>query len=67
MAGLRGVRTSRFGRALVTVRDNEAAAASFGVDLRLRLGAFALSGAIAALAGGLFVHHERAFDPRPTR
>jgi branched-chain amino acid transport system permease protein len=64
MAGLRGVRTSRFGRALVALRDNEAAAASFGVDpLRLRLGAFALSGAIAALAGGLFVHHERAFDP----
>ena len=58
------MRTSRFGRALVALRDNEAAAASFGVDpLRLRLGAFALSGAIAALAGGLFVHHERAFDP----
>ncbi len=64
VVGLRGVRTSRFGRALVAVRDNEAAAASYGVDpVRLRLGAFALSGAIAALAGGLFMHHERAFDP----
>ena len=62
--GLRGVRTSRFGRALVAVRDNEAAAESYGVDpVRLRLAAFSLSGAIAALAGGLFVHHERAFDP----
>jgi branched-chain amino acid transport system permease protein len=62
--GLRGVRTSRFGRALVAVRDNEAAAESYGVDpVRLRLAAFSLSGAVAALAGGLFVHHERAFDP----
>ena len=62
--GLRGVRTSRFGRALVGVRDNEAAAESYAVDpIRLRLVAFSLSGAIAALAGGLFVHHERAFDP----
>ena len=61
--GLRGVRTSRFGRALVGVRDNEAAAESYAVDpIRLRLVAFSLSGAIAALAGGLFVHHERAFD-----
>ena len=62
--GLRGVRTSRFGRALVALRDNEAAAESYALDpLRVRLAAFALSGAIAALAGGLFVHHERAFDP----
>jgi branched-chain amino acid transport system permease protein len=63
-AGLRGVRSSRFGRALVALRDNEPAAESYAVDpLRLRLAAFALSGAVAALAGGLFVHHERAFDP----
>jgi ABC-type branched-subunit amino acid transport system ATPase component/ABC-type branched-subunit amino acid transport system permease subunit len=61
--GLRGVRTTRFGRALVGVRDNEAAAEAYGVDpVRLRLAAFSLSAAIAALAGGLFVHHERAFD-----
>ncbi|MBN2624162.1 MAG: hypothetical protein JXA83_12360, partial [Acidimicrobiales bacterium] len=64
IVGLRGVRAGRFGRALVAARDNEAAAESFAVDpLRLRLGVFALSGAVAALAGGLFVHHERAFDP----
>ncbi len=64
MAGLRGVRAGRFGRALVALRDNEPAAESYAIDpLRLRLAAFALSGAVAALAGGLFVHHERAFDP----
>jgi branched-chain amino acid transport system permease protein len=61
--GLRGVRASRFGRALVGLRDNQPAAESYGVDpVRVRLTAFALSGAVAALAGGLFVHHERAFD-----
>ena len=64
MLGLRGVRAGRFGRALVGVRDNEAAAESYAVDpVRLRLAAFSLSAAVAALAGGLFVHHERAFDP----
>jgi ABC-type branched-subunit amino acid transport system ATPase component/ABC-type branched-subunit amino acid transport system permease subunit len=64
MAGMRGIRSSRFGRALVALRDNEPAAESYGVDpVRARLTAFALSGAVAALAGGLFVHHERAFDP----
>jgi branched-chain amino acid transport system permease protein len=61
---VRGLRTSRFGRALVALRDNDRAARSYGIDLvRVRLAAFALSGAIAALAGGLFVHHQQAFDP----
>ncbi|HEX6423271.1 MAG TPA: ATP-binding cassette domain-containing protein [Acidimicrobiales bacterium] len=64
VAGMRGVRSSRFGRALVALRDNEPAAESYGIDpVRVRLTAFALSGAVAALAGGLFLHHERAFDP----
>ncbi|HKY68102.1 MAG TPA: ABC transporter permease, partial [Acidimicrobiales bacterium] len=61
--GVHGLRRSRFGRALVGVRDNEAAAEAYGVEpVRLRLAAFSLSAAIAALAGGIFVHHERAFD-----
>jgi ABC-type branched-subunit amino acid transport system ATPase component/ABC-type branched-subunit amino acid transport system permease subunit len=64
LGALRGVRTSRFGRALVALRDNQAAAEAYAVDpLRLRLTAFALSGAVAALAGGLFIHHEQALDP----
>jgi branched-chain amino acid transport system permease protein len=64
MSGMRGVRRSRFGRALVAVRDNERAATAYAVDaVRLRLAAFALSGAVAGLAGGLFLHHERALDP----
>jgi branched-chain amino acid transport system permease protein len=48
-------RRSRRGRLLVAMRDNEPGAAAFGHSpLRVRLAAFALSGFVAALAGGLF-------------
>ena len=64
MAGMLGIRRSRFGRALIALRDNERAAQAYGIEAsRTHLAAFALSGAIAALAGGLFMHHERYFDP----
>lgn len=44
----------REGRAMLAMRDNELAASSAGIDVRvLRLKAFALSSAIAALAGAL--------------
>jgi ABC-type branched-subunit amino acid transport system ATPase component/ABC-type branched-subunit amino acid transport system permease subunit len=60
VAGVANLRRSRFGRALVALRDNDRAARSYAVDaIRLRLAAFALSGALAALAGALFVHHEQ--------
>jgi ABC-type branched-subunit amino acid transport system ATPase component/ABC-type branched-subunit amino acid transport system permease subunit len=63
IVGMRGVRTSRFGRALLALRDNERAAQAYAVDAaRTQLAAFALAGGIAALAGALFVHHEQAFD-----
>ena len=56
---VRGVRRSRTGRALIACRDNEPAARSYGVRLvRLRLSAFAMSGFLASLAGGLFAFHE---------
>lgn len=55
-----GLRRSRTGRTLIALRANEAAAQSFGVNaLRLRLTAFAISGFLAALAGGLFAFHQR--------
>jgi branched-chain amino acid transport system permease protein len=61
--GVRGVRNGRPGRAAVALRDNDRAAEAFGVPApRVRLATYALSGAIAALAGGLFVHHQQAFD-----
>lgn len=45
---------SRMGRALQTVRDNEPAAASFGVDVRrAKAGALAISAAMAGTAGAM--------------
>ena len=50
------LRRRRPGRAWLAVRDNEWAAEARGVSLaRTRLGAFAVSGALAGLAGGLHV------------
>jgi branched-chain amino acid transport system permease protein len=50
-----GLRRSRTARALIGARDNEAAAQAFGINLvRARLGAFAVSGFLAAFAGGMF-------------
>ena len=48
---------SRFGRQLRATREDPAAARAVGVSVyRQRLGAFALSGFLAGLAGGLYVH-----------
>ena len=48
---------SRFGRLLRATREDAAAARAVGVSVyRQRLIAFALSGAIAGFAGGLYVH-----------
>jgi branched-chain amino acid transport system permease protein len=54
-----GLRRARTGRVLVAARDNEAAAQSFGIGLlRARLTAFALSGFLAAVAGGLYAYQQ---------
>ena len=48
---------SRFGRLLRATREDPAAARAVGVSIyRQRLGAFGLSGVLAGLAGGLYVH-----------
>ena len=48
---------SRFGRQLRATREDEAAARAVGIPIVLqRVWAFALSGALAGLAGGLYVH-----------
>jgi len=64
----RNVLVGRMGRAMAAVRDNEAAAATFGVNLvRAKAGAFGLSAGLAGVAGALqavlfpFVSHEQ-FD-----
>jgi ABC-type branched-subunit amino acid transport system ATPase component/ABC-type branched-subunit amino acid transport system permease subunit len=49
-------RRTRAGRAVLAVRDNERAAAAYGVEpARAKLAAFALSGAMAAVAGALYM------------
>jgi branched-chain amino acid transport system permease protein len=51
-----GIRRSRAGRAMVAVRDNERAAAARGLSpTRIKLVSFAVSGALAGLAGGIDV------------
>lgn len=68
-ASVISMRRSRTARALIAARDNPAAAQSFGIDLvKARLGAFAVSGFLAALAGALIAYHETgvrvlAFQP----
>ena len=48
---------SRFGRMLRATREDSAAASATGISVyRQRLGAVVLSGALAGLAGGLYVH-----------
>ncbi len=60
---VRGLRTSRTGRVILALRENERATQSFGVSIvRTKLLAFAISGSMAAMAGALFVHHQHALD-----
>jgi len=57
MLAIRSLRGSRLGRAIIGVRDNTRAAQSFGVNATsVRLWAFAISGFVAGIAGGLLVH-----------
>jgi branched-chain amino acid transport system permease protein len=58
-----GVRRSRAGRVLIATRENERGAQAFGVSVvRAKLTAFAVSGFVAAFAGGLLVHHQQSFS-----
>ena len=60
---LRRVRASAIGRSIIAVRDNEPGAAAYAIDsARVKLTAFALSGAVAGIGGGLFVHLGQSFD-----
>lgn len=60
---VRSIRQSRTGRVIVALRENERAVQSFSVNaVRARLTAFTISGAIAGVAGGLFVHMSQSFD-----
>jgi branched-chain amino acid transport system permease protein len=59
VASVVSMRRSRTARALIAARDNPAAAQSFGIDVTTaRLGAFAVSGFLAAAAGALIAFEE---------
>ncbi|MFD9906239.1 ATP-binding cassette domain-containing protein [Streptomyces sp. NPDC059063] len=58
------LRRGRTGRALAAMRDHEAGAAAAGVPVRgLKLTAFVIGAALAALGGGMLGMGLRAFDP----
>ncbi len=58
------LRASGLGRALLAVRDNEQAASAMGLSpARVKLFAFAVSGGLAGLAGGLLVGLLVQFTP----
>jgi len=61
---LANLRDSKTGRALFAVRGSEMAAASLGMDvLRYKALSFALSGALAGLAGNLLMSNARVVSP----
>jgi branched-chain amino acid transport system permease protein len=54
------VRKSRLGRSLASIRDNEIAAQTLGVDIyRTKVIAFTIAGALSGLAGGLYAMHNQ--------
>lgn len=58
------LRRSNTGRSIVAVRDNERGAATLGFSpFAVRLGAFAVSGAVAAIAGVLWLAVHRNISP----
>ncbi|MGE5673450.1 MAG: branched-chain amino acid ABC transporter permease [Mycobacterium leprae] len=65
---VRNLIDSSFGRALITVREDEAAADIMGIDTtRMKLLAFVIGCSLAGLAGGLYAHrypflHPSSFD-----
>ena len=67
------VARSRFGRALIAVRDAEVAAEATGISKpKMLIAIFLFAGALAAIAGGLFatpadLHHAGCLHLRPVR
>ncbi|MBV9486909.1 MAG: ABC transporter permease, partial [Frankiaceae bacterium] len=62
-ASARSLRASRSGRVFIGLRDNVRAAQSYGINATVsRLAAFAVSGAIAAVAGALSAYQSQV-DP----
>lgn len=64
LAAVRGFRYSTAGRATIAGQDNRLATQSFAINTtRINLVAFAFSGAVGGLAGGLFTIQQLGFNP----
>ncbi len=62
----RNLLDSRIGRAIRALRGGVVAAESFGIDTgRMRIVAFVYAAALAAVAGWLYAHFQRAVNPTP--
>jgi branched-chain amino acid transport system permease protein len=60
----RSIQKSRFGIGLFAIRENEVTAETIGVDTtKMKLAAFALSGFLAALIGGIYAYHRSYIYP----
>jgi branched-chain amino acid transport system permease protein len=60
---LTGIRRSRSGRAILAMAGNERGAQAYGISpVSAKLTAFVISGALAGVAGGLYVHLVQSFD-----
>jgi branched-chain amino acid transport system permease protein len=63
IVAVQGMRASRTGRVLLALRDNEAGTTAYGISvMRAKLTAFAIAGFLAGCSGGLFVHHQQAYQ-----
>lgn len=64
MVALAVIYNSSFGTAMNAVRDDPIRAEALGIKVRaVRIAAFALAGAVAGLAGGLFAQHQGLVTP----
>lgn len=62
----RSFRKNRSGRVLIAVRDNQRAAPAYAINLASsKLAAFAISGALAAVAGVLIAYQQTSIDQSP--
>ena len=56
---------SSYGRAFKSIRDNEIAAESMGIDVfGMKVLSFSISSFLAGIAGGLMAHHLTTIDPK---
>jgi len=60
------IRQSHLGKTLIAIRENESLARSLGINVyAYKLGAFAISGFFAGVAGVFFVYHQKHIEPGP--